>query len=1245
MSQGEFILQWNANALVAHWGEFREYITNKKPLIAAIQETHFLDSDSTKYNFNLFGYSLYCHNVNSTPRRGGSALYISNKLIHNRVFYNSDLNYVAATVKIAQQTVEIVSIYLSPSVKVTKQQLDGLFRQLSHPFIILGDFNAKHAAWGCHSHNTRGEHLHDLLDIHNIIFLNDKTPTFHTTRHNTTSHSVLDLALSSPVLGPILTCKVQKDKYFSDHYPLHIEIGVPSEQYDTFVPRWNFNKADWESFRIYIDDRYNEQPDDNINNFMSVMLESAYNNIPFTSKPRPNKHAPWWSANCNKAIAKRRKALMQFRSTFSKTDSEHYAKVRDETHESLNNARKEGWEQFANNFNRFTPLSYIWKMVRCFKLKRNSNYKIPYLIVNEERFEKPNEVATQFATHYTHISSNDNFSPQLNESLEDALSQCDFTTDNTEHYNHLFTLFELKKAILKSGNTSVGPDQIAYPFFKNLSEYGLEQFLSALNKLWEDGEFPESWRNSTLIPILKNNKPQTDPASYRPISLSSCASKILERMVNDRIRVYLEANNYLSQNQNGFRPSRSTADNLIQIIDSVQIAFQNDEITQALFLDLKAAFDTVHHSSLLIKIHKTGIRGRLATFIRNFLTNRSFSVRCGNTYSQRSELHHGVPQGSPLSPTLFLIMINDVFEELPSISSKLNFSLYADDLAIWFSHQHVDIANNKIQHALDSIQAWCLRWGLQISAKKSASLIFSQKRCHISPRLPLTVNGQTIPQVKTFKYLGLTLDRRLTFTAHVADLKQRCSRRLNVIKCISGARWGADRRTLLHMYKTLIRSILDFNAFLLGNISQTLMTKLESIQNTALRTVVGALRTTPSVNLRIETNTPTLERRREYQLLRYFARTSANRQSKSYEILTRKVPNILTHKQYKFQTINTRLGKILDNNQIHPPDILLTPPLQEYWVREEVKTALLFDDPKATFLEQETLNMFNETKANHPNHTFIYTDGSKTEGKTSCAYVVQGFSRSSRLPDYFSIYSAELYAIILAIKYVINKNIISAMICTDSKSAIQKLSNHHDTSNPLIFQIVTLIQESQKDITLLWIPGHHNIPGNEKADKEAKQALDDPPPRNIACTFGDFQNIFNQKIIELNQLDWDLIPHPHLHPIKPKVGYWQSSNCKTRLHEVILARLRLGHTKLTHSHIIDQTPPAKCHRCGCRYTIAHFVLNCPLYDLERRNLKQYILAKKLPFTLSTVLGEPESYSEIHNLLFDFLQKTGLHHSI
>ena len=1257
----EFLLQWNANSVVSHWAEFREYIVNKKPLVAAIQETHFLDTDSTKYNFNLFGYSLYCNNVNDSPRRGGSALYVSNNLLHHQVNFDSNLNYVATTIKIAQRDVNVISLYLSPSINVTYQQLDRLFGQIPSPKLIIGDFNAHHTAWGCNNITQRGTTLYNIINKHNLICLNDKSPTFHRIMNGTNQYSIIDLVLTSPEISLLFTPKVQIDQYFSDHYPMHITVESSSRStINTYLPKWNFNKADWTTFQDDIDEQldilsFNDNTNNNVNDndtvniesFLQIIGEAAERSVPLTKQRQGYKHAPWWTENCQKAVARRRRALRKCRACPCVA---HEIQLRNEIRnakEVINAAKKESWESFSNKFNRFTPITKVWEHLRCFRINKPKIYKIPSLIIQNTLTADPQAVATQFAAHYANISSNNNYSGTLHNNLSTTLSTLTFQSDNTEHYNHLFTLYELQHAIVKCGNTSVGPDKLPYMFFRKLTPFGLEHFLKVINQLWVEGHFPDSWRESIIIPILKKDKHSTDPASYRPISLSSCASKIVERMVNNRIRVYLESQHKLSQHQNGFRPARSTADNLIHIIDTIQQGFFHNKVTAALFLDLKAAFDKVHHKAILIKTHNMGIRGRMANFISNFLNNRTFKVRVGNTYSTLHNLDHGVPQGSPLSPTLFLIYINDIFDNIHNVTHNVHYSMYADDLAVWTSHHNVNAAYQKLQTVLNHVNKWCDKWGMQIAPHKSASLTFSKQRRHPTPPRPLRLGRVEIPQTNTFKYLGITLDRGLTFTQHIADITGRCTRRLNIMKCISGTHWGADRKTLTLLYTSLIRSILDYNAFLLTNISTTLSNKVESIQNSALRIISGALRTSPSSNLRVDSNIPPLERRREYQLIRYYTKVMARKDTIPYAILSN-LPenNIITHREYKYQTIRRHLKNILRDYKIETPKVLDNPPLSPYWTRHPIQTLILFDDNKKDMNTDEMKQLFLEFQNDHKDHTFIYTDGSRADNKTGAAFYIKGFAQSTRLSDNHSIFSAELYAISAALRHVINKPDRQLMICTDSKAAVQSIAAAHNDSHPITRDIkrqINQITDQNREVKIIWIPGHANIVGNERADKAAKASLRDPPNNSLPCPVSDYLNVIYASYKKYVQFEWDVNPHYYFHPIKPIIGHWPTAYQNTRLKEVIIARLRIGHTKLTHEYIFDQGPPPICQRCNIRYTIEHFLIHCPQYQAERQPIIQYITHNQLALSIPTLLGD--SHPDLLDLLFTFLKNSRLDRSI
>ena len=321
------------------------------------------------------------------------------------------------------------------------------------------------------------------------------------------------------------------------------------------------------------------------------------------------------------------------------------------------------------------------------------------------------------------------------------------------------------------------------------------------------------------------------------------------------------------------------------------------------------------------------------------------------------------------------------------------------------------------------------------------------------------------------------------------------------------------------------------------------------------------------------------------------------------------------------------------------------PPLQAFWMNTPIETTLLFSDPKATLIPEDIINMFNQFKSEHQDSSFVYTDGSRADNRTGSAFLVDGYHQSSRLPDFFSVFSAELQAIASALQYIDGSNLnhSKVVICTDSKSAVCALAAQHNSAHPIIDQIRKLINNSNKDIEILWIPGHCGIPGNEKVDKCAKEILQDQPQNDIPCPASDYLNHLHSSFRATLQLVWDLNPHYHLHQIKPRMGHWPSSNRNTKLQEIILARLRVGHTSLTHYHIFEHSPPPICHRCGCRYTIDHFLLRCPVYDSARHPLIRYTATNRLPLTLSVLLGD--SYPDLLDLLFVFLHETKLELSI
>ena len=178
---------------------------------------------------------------------------------------------------------------------------------------------------------------------------------------------------------------------------------------------------------------------------------------------------------------------------------------------------------------------------------------------------------------------------------------------NLETYNNSFSMYELTSAISKSHDSAVGPDDMHYQMLKHLPGAALETLLHVSNDVWISGNFPESWRTSTVIPVLKAGKDESDPSSYRPIALTSCICKIMEQMINDRLVWYLEKHKLLSSVQCGFRKNRSTTDHLVCLETFIREAFVQRQSAVAVLFDLEKAYDTTWKYGIMRDLHRAGL--------------------------------------------------------------------------------------------------------------------------------------------------------------------------------------------------------------------------------------------------------------------------------------------------------------------------------------------------------------------------------------------------------------------------------------------------------------------------------------------------------------------------------------------------------------------------------------------------------------------------------------------------------------
>ena len=342
------------------------------------------------------------------------------------------------------------------------------------------------------------------------------------------------------------------------------------------------------------------------------------------------------------------------------------------------------------------------------------------------------------------------------------------------------------------------------------------------------GIVPLKWKHATIIPLRKEGNSK-DVNNLRPVSLLPLPGKILEKIIQCKLSGYLEENNLLDVRQGGFRPKHSTCNTTVDFTEDIYRNMNNGEITVAVYIDLRKAFDTVNHVILLKKMKKMGISNVLLNWFKNYLTDRSQATWVNNLYSKSDKLLCGVPQGSVLGPTLFLIYVND----MSHILENGKHMLYADDTVLYEGGRDMTILEANLQQHLDYFAIWCRKNALTINVKKTKYVIYgtSNSLKRIRP-LQLKMNGVQLMREQVYKYLGVYLDSTLNFNKHIDYVNKIITHKIFILSKI---RRFIDKNTALHIFKSMIVPIIDYGNIIYAGGTETKLVKLKRSQNRGLR--------------------------------------------------------------------------------------------------------------------------------------------------------------------------------------------------------------------------------------------------------------------------------------------------------------------------------------------------------------------------------------------------------------------------
>lgn len=1227
------IMQWNARSAIANKNSLEYFLYSYNIDIAIISETWFkLD----KY-INFPGFNIV--RKDREDGWGGVAILIRNKYTFNQIsnIHSIDnMDVVAAKVVLNNKLkINIVSVYNPPKNVINQNHWEKFISNFDFPLILAGDVNAHHYQWGCNFCDKTGKELLSALENSELVLLNDGTPTY-VNNINQTNNIALDITLCSPNIINKIEWKVHDDPLGSNHLPIVMEIhNTKTNDCDLnkSTRKWQIKAVNWDEYEAHLANNSHILPvDPSYEQLMKFLNNSFLSTIPtYKQTYNPKFSRDWWDQECSMSQQNRKDAFKIYKNAPNSTSFLSYKKADAEFKRLTREKQKHSWQQFCASINKSTPMKDIWHKLNLLNNRKTSN-RLP-VVYDDWCEEFMDTLAPPLVTFKNTTNSNSS----------------EVYTGNSALLMKGFSMEEFLKSLKSNPNTAPGLDNIHYKMLSKLPQTIKVALLKNLNKVWQTNAIPQSWKDFIIIPILKPDKDPKKASSYRPISLSSCILKTFERMIKNRLEWWLESQNKLPDYQFGFRKGKSTIDCLLELTTDIHTALTAGQKTIALFLDIAKAYDTVPLNILYHKMKDMDFPINYIDRIVNLITNRIISLKISNKIVTSRTAQVGLPQGGILSSLLFAIFSTDIKKYLPPGVSILQF---ADDICIYTSHKDINSCVKLLDESVRGLRTWELDTGMSISTSKSVVCPFS--RAHSFPldeRIQL--GGITFTTAQTVKFLGIHLNRKLNWSHHIQDIIKRSEKKLSVLKMISyNSKWGADPNISLLFYRSAIRSIFDYGAAIYGEAPFTHVHKLDVFHNRSIRTCLGALNSTPIDALLNEASEPPLGFRRQLLTDRILIKTFAFNQKCYNKIVNLCV--LILNKPYWQKKKNTPLiynsfmkyqqaiREVYSNKNIPQYDLQYEMLLQKFNINTELSKNTL---PQSMIAP--TIKAILNDK--WPHHVYIYTDGSKIKDETGCAIYVPKYKHSVmiKLPSICSSHTAELYAILEALKYITQSIDNNFVVLSDSKSALLSLGNilNNNINNVLkeIIKYHYMALKENKNITFLWIKGHVGIRDNETVDKMAKLAVNTGQLLETKVPYTDYY-----KIIKFDQLEsWQSQYQENsagkfykiIFPIISRKPWFANINLEKDVIKTFI-RLRTNHG-ICNSYLckIGLRDSAKCERCNQNETLKHIILECPAYKHQRELLfRELNLNHNFDYDEILKLSDDGKISKLHN----FLKKINKH---
>ena len=857
--RGLRIGEWNINHLTdAKFEQINLVLTTSTNIdILFVIET-FLKPSKPDSLFNIPGYYMYRKDRTGRKNGGGLLAYVAEKVQTNRVSELDEDSVESLWLTVcphnSKRSILVGGVYRPPSsdkehdLKI-EQNIEMAYLR-KQEMIIVGDFNINALDSRLYSKHRL---IKSLKSMHLTQLVSTITrPTSKTCLdHVYTSHPNFITDIVSENIGtsdhlPVFVCrkytKLNKD---ASHKVINYRVFKnlnPENLLD------DLKNVPWDSAFIF----------DDVNDILatlgSLLNQVLDDHIPQKQR-RVKKHKqPAWITNeIIEAINQRDSLLKKARKSESCIDWDMYKhKKRIVT----NSIKKSKQRYFQNSIeeNKGDPKG-IWKALKQLAKTQKPSIKIAELTDDHgNKYTEPQEISEIMNNFFINILKQvgDN-TTQVGEFLHEHVI-AEFVSSKILDDQAQFSIPEITSKDVHeiidklSNNKATGCDGISVKLLKLIAPVFCEPLTKLLNYSIATNTFPTAWKMARVTPLYKDGE-RDQSNNYRPISVLSVLSKILEKHVAKSLMNYLVNNNLLYELQSAFREGHSTESALIKLTDQILSNMDQDNVTGVLFIDFKKAFDIVDHQIMLKKLKLYRASESTLQWFKSYLTNRSQFVTIDGKQSRPQFVTHGVPQGSVLGPILFLLFVNDI----PLHVSNSNLDIFADDTTLSASAQWSNIPSmvQDLKKDLDSICNWSINNKMVINTEKTKSMLVTGKR--LRKKIPdehlqmdLALGNTTVSQVESQKLLGVIVDQDLAYEDHIDSLCKQISKRLGLLKHISPYLKKQQREIY---YNGIIKPKLMYGSAVWSCCSKENLDRILKLQKRAARIILSAEKTTPSKTL------------------------------------------------------------------------------------------------------------------------------------------------------------------------------------------------------------------------------------------------------------------------------------------------------------------------------------------------------------------------------------------------------------